>query len=156
MARRGRACGGRVWRRAAASSDPSCRGSTRSCSRSLPAIRFSSPPTVSGKVSQKGCPPRRRRNSSPIRSSLGTRSEEHTSELQSQSNLVCRLLLEKKNTTIRSRIERMLPEQNQIALHAVEMGQRGHVVLLYYSTTALRRSQLLPTLEPSTVITHFP
>src|SRR2546427_7383001 len=26
----------------------------------------------------------------------GTRSEEHTSELQSQSNLVCRLLLEKK------------------------------------------------------------
>src|SRR5256886_11546220 len=28
-----------------------------------------------------------------------TRSEEHTSELQSQSNLVCRLLLEKKNIT---------------------------------------------------------
>src|SRR5256886_11634407 len=27
------------------------------------------------------------------------RSEEHTSELQSQSNLVCRLLLEKKRTT---------------------------------------------------------
>src|SRR2546430_3322312 len=29
-----------------------------------------------------------------------TRSEEHTSELQSQSNLVCRLLLEKKKTNI--------------------------------------------------------
>src|SRR5205085_4878467 len=29
---------------------------------------------------------------------LGIRSEEHTSELQSQSNLVCRLLLEKKKT----------------------------------------------------------
>src|SRR2546430_3436129 len=28
------------------------------------------------------------------------RSEEHTSELQSQSNLVCRLLLEKKNTRL--------------------------------------------------------
>src|SRR2546430_12512211 len=28
----------------------------------------------------------------------GLRSEEHTSELQSQSNLVCRLLLEKKKT----------------------------------------------------------
>src|SRR2546430_5722838 len=28
------------------------------------------------------------------------RSEEHTSELQSQSNLVCRLLLEKKKTPI--------------------------------------------------------
>src|SRR2546427_11319384 len=51
----------------------------------------------------RGCPPRRavrcgwrmptvrhrRRPGSP-------RSEEHTSELQSQSNLVCRLLLEKK------------------------------------------------------------
>src|SRR2546430_6166497 len=29
------------------------------------------------------------------------RSEEHTSELQSQSNLVCRLLLEKKKDSIR-------------------------------------------------------
>src|SRR5688572_31517343 len=29
----------------------------------------------------------------------GGRSEEHTSELQSQSNLVCRLLLEKKKNT---------------------------------------------------------
>src|SRR2546430_3694317 len=32
----------------------------------------------------------------------GVRSEEHTSELQSQSNLVCRLLLEKKNSAILS------------------------------------------------------
>src|SRR2546427_3745520 len=30
------------------------------------------------------------------------RSEEHTSELQSQSNLVCRLLLEKKKTNSRT------------------------------------------------------
>src|SRR2546430_5975014 len=34
-----------------------------------------------------------------LRRSIGAqRSEEHTSELQSQSNLVCRLLLEKKKT----------------------------------------------------------
>src|SRR5205085_5669335 len=33
----------------------------------------------------------------------GRRSEEHTSELQSQSNLVCRLLLEKKKTPKRAR-----------------------------------------------------
>src|SRR2546430_4142841 len=32
-----------------------------------------------------------------IPESVRLRSEEHTSELQSQSNLVCRLLLEKKN-----------------------------------------------------------
>src|SRR5688572_31112887 len=33
----------------------------------------------------------------PRQPDLLIRSEEHTSELQSQSNLVCRLLLEKKN-----------------------------------------------------------
>src|SRR2546427_9340863 len=33
---------------------------------------------------------------SPRRNTAVSRSEEHTSELQSQSNLVCRLLLEKK------------------------------------------------------------
>src|SRR2546427_6536850 len=32
------------------------------------------------------------------------RSEEHTSELQSQSNLVCRLLLEKKKNTSKPRV----------------------------------------------------
>src|SRR2546430_4984347 len=35
---------------------------------------------------------------------LDQRSEEHTSELQSQSNLVCRLLLEKKKKTIHHRL----------------------------------------------------
>src|SRR6266478_9501907 len=38
---------------------------------------------------------------------VGLRSEEHTSELQSQSNLVCRLLLEKKKKkTKRKRIQK--------------------------------------------------
>src|SRR6516165_73946 len=37
------------------------------------------------------------RTGTPRRRGRGLRSEEHTSELQSQSNLVCRLLLEKKN-----------------------------------------------------------
>src|SRR2546430_13602806 len=36
-----------------------------------------------------------------------SRSEEHTSELQSQSNLVCRLLLEKKNITAWTRGARL-------------------------------------------------
>src|SRR5256886_4915278 len=35
----------------------------------------------------------------PATSTFTSRSEEHTSELQSQSNLVCRLLLEKKKST---------------------------------------------------------
>src|SRR5256886_4070365 len=37
-------------------------------------------------------------NASATSFSRSGRSEEHTSELQSQSNLVCRLLLEKKNS----------------------------------------------------------
>src|SRR2546427_4596530 len=41
------------------------------------------------------------------------RSEEHTSELQSQSNLVCRLLLEKKNTRV---VSAFLPLVHAMAL----------------------------------------
>src|SRR2546427_4043776 len=49
---------------------------------------------LSGKIRIQILPPRLRLRAS------ATRSEEHTSELQSQSNLVCRLLLEKKKTTL--------------------------------------------------------
>src|SRR2546427_2323544 len=45
------------------------------------------------------------------------RSEEHTSELQSQSNLVCRLLLEKKKTNI-SRVP--YPMRSAISIAAEE------------------------------------
>src|SRR5688500_20289948 len=41
-----------------------------------------------------GCPPR---STTGRCTSTSSRSEEHTSELQSPCNLVCRLLLEKKN-----------------------------------------------------------
>src|SRR5256886_12049890 len=37
------------------------------------------------------------------------RSEEHTSELQSQSNLVCRLLLEKKKNPLGDRRSHLVP-----------------------------------------------
>src|SRR2546430_10284299 len=43
---------------------------------------------------------------SNARVQIGDRSEEHTSELQSQSNLVCRLLLEKKKREMHSRRSR--------------------------------------------------
>src|SRR5256885_8477647 len=47
--------------------------------------------------------PRSRLSAEEIRDAIllvsGERSEEHTSELQSPCNLVCRLLLEKKKTT---------------------------------------------------------
>src|SRR2546430_5347394 len=61
------------------------RGPTRAarCRYCLPSCRGGAPPLFSRRATAR-IPP--------------TRSEEHTSELQSQSNLVCRLLLEKKKT----------------------------------------------------------
>src|ERR1039457_7374358 len=47
-------------------------------------------------------------DSQPAASSGQSRSEEHTSELQSPCNLVCRLLLEKKKTTTRSHPPRLV------------------------------------------------
>src|SRR2546430_11554323 len=49
-----------------------------------------------------GVMPRRPENVLAPEAALWARSEEHTSELQSQSNLVCRLLLEKKKKTRRT------------------------------------------------------
>src|SRR2546430_8766887 len=43
------------------------------------------------------------------------RSEEHTSELQSQSNLVCRLLLEKKKTIYTTTLAPLLLYTSQFA-----------------------------------------
>src|SRR5688572_30913671 len=62
------------------------------------------PVRVAGRAAQPGrgggasgqCPRLRHQAAARLRHGGGGRSEEHTSELQSQSNLVCRLLLEKK------------------------------------------------------------
>src|SRR5688572_32504279 len=53
-------------------------------------------------------PVRRTAKRTPGTGGTATRSEEHTSELQSQSNLVCRLLLEKKKQ-LENRLERLKP-----------------------------------------------
>src|SRR2546426_9140604 len=45
----------------------------------------------------------------PARARSGDRSEEHTSELQSPCNLVCRLLLEKKKDSIKKRSRSCTP-----------------------------------------------
>src|SRR5260370_26065807 len=46
-----------------------------------------------------------------------TRSEEHTSELQSHLNLVCRLLLEKKKKDLRPRLSCLVPPPESVAGH---------------------------------------
>src|SRR2546430_4099450 len=62
------------------------------------------------------------------RSFAAARSEEHTSELQSQSNLVCRLLLEKKNDILRKQVS--LAGQNAHLLQHPQVYERLLPVLL--------------------------
>src|SRR2546427_9716511 len=66
--------------------------------------RQSGPPAAAGGESGADRPPAGFLTGAPVDEIAGPsrRSEEHTSELQSQSNLVCRLLLEKKKAHGRS------------------------------------------------------
>src|SRR2546427_9451197 len=72
-----------------------------------PLFRPPPPPPPSALQTDRSPPARRRAcaGHSPVLSgplgvpASGQRSEEHTSELQSQSNIVCRLLLEKKKNS---------------------------------------------------------
>src|SRR5690625_6223067 len=67
---------------------------------------------------------RKQRNGCPTQSRRHGRSEEHTSELQSRGHLVCRLLLEKKNSRRRehqrARYGRGHVSRNQRDRRAVE------------------------------------
>src|SRR2546430_7140563 len=62
-------------------------------------------------------PPGRRRRRGH-RGGPWRRSEEHTSELQSQSNLVCRLLLEKKNNQT-FELQRQYNYKNVIQIYTI-------------------------------------
>src|SRR2546430_8876855 len=71
-----------------------------------------------GRVTARGAVARRARR-------IRLRSEEHTSELQSQSNLVCRLLLEKK--------KKITPNQGAVDAERVQI----HVIKHNASDSAL-------------------
>src|SRR5215475_11868683 len=58
------------------------------------------------------------------RAGRADRSEEHTSELQSRENLVCRLLLEKKKTRVLS-CEHDLPGADAVLLYVARSCRRG-------------------------------
>src|SRR2546430_11373066 len=75
----------------------------------------------------------------------GARSEEHTSELQSQSNLVCRLLLEKKKTELQLR-----DTANDVANYfvVVYLSSYPRVIAMQTYTLVACRSEIYAT-EPS-------
>src|SRR5438477_6415390 len=74
---------------------------------SRPAPRPRAPTREPHRVRQP--PPCARRSDRGTFASARTRSEEHTSELQSHVNIVCRLLLEKKKEFTKLLIWRLLP-----------------------------------------------
>src|SRR5689334_24281177 len=62
---------------------------------------------------------------------LGNRSEEHTSELQSQFHLVCRLLLEKKKKK-----QQLTDRGEEKAAHSIYI----MLMLAYYAAIAIQRA----------------
>src|SRR5438034_8757823 len=72
----------------------------RSCSPTLIALACGEPPCVRATLAHRFAV-------EPAQACAGsTRSEEHTSELQSHSDIVCRLLLEKKKGRLTARTRR--------------------------------------------------
>src|SRR5256886_12239631 len=65
------------------------------------------------------------------------RSEEHTSELQSQSNIVCRLLLEKKKTS--ENVLHLLTASPRLKKHVKTKGQPAYPQLTPAGTLYLPR-----------------
>src|SRR2546430_13695732 len=83
----------------------------------FPYTTFFRSPHGGGPVCPVGAAPDRAGGRVRHRASRGARSEEHTSELQSQSNIVCRLLLEKKryfNFAARYRIHELYTSSGSI------------------------------------------
>src|SRR5215204_3641493 len=82
----------------------------------------------------------------PARPTRPGRSEEHTSELQSHSDLVCRLLLEKKKSAHR-KAGRGRQDADHPACHAPEAGRQrladGHVDLVQAGLAEDRRDGAL-------------
>src|SRR5256886_9687672 len=111
-----------AWPTVATSSSrmtPDCARSTRKASvRDGPnvesAVRFSKSASTS----------RSRWASTPL-----ARSEEHTSELQSQSNLVCRLLLEKKKKNITTRYNFEIENSEKLYLLQSEYNKKLNCIL---------------------------
>src|SRR5262249_57676035 len=89
--------------------------------------------------------PRRTRRTNPGRDA---RSEEHTSELQSLTNLVCRLLLEKKKKKKRQRQRRNISVHRAMYSKNKTLGQESQPAEVH---TALSRATSVASLHSSTL-----
>src|SRR5215510_92485 len=96
------------WCSSATSSSPSATSAARSSKDASSRVSDRSPgpisvilPSARSRATRSGG---LARPDSASRDPLGTRSEEHTSELQSRGHLVCRLLLEKKKKKEKSKL----------------------------------------------------
>src|SRR2546427_3967711 len=83
-----------------------------------------------------------RRAGQPLRNAFAThcihkRSEEHTSELQSQSNLVCRLLLEKKKILQLVELRTRRLHQEHFIISFTFSLSRNRFILDYSKITAI-------------------
>src|SRR5256886_10229265 len=67
------------------------------------------------------------------------RSEEHTSELQSQSNLVCRLLLEKKNRNTDKTRASIRLQAWKTSAHLSSASNRGNILIFKQVHYGFRR-----------------
>src|SRR5256886_11942051 len=81
---------------------------------------------------RSGCEhfPHRAHGDSHAAQARSPRSEEHTSELQSQSNLVCRLLLEKK----KKKTSPLQPHNQQCTSYCVARVQLTHATPIHSSS----------------------
>src|SRR2546421_7266507 len=81
----------------------------------------------------------------------GKRSEEHTSELQSRSDLVCRLLLEKKNSSaLRVFLTDYLPRQRPLSPRTLNSYRDSLKLLLLFVAgleVGLRRLEIVVRTE---------
>src|SRR2546430_1841459 len=74
------------------------------------------------------------------------RSEEHTSELQSQSNLVCRLLLEKTKAVLPDiSAAQALQCFFEAAFFAASLGVFSHSIRVDYRTISMQQPRSSPT-----------
>src|SRR2546428_9166974 len=85
---------------------------------------------------------------------LGERSEEHTSELQSRSDLVCRLLLEKKKNLQRSIGNALYPHHALAAVIAAELRPRCRPAERRPSRLASRHHGLSPRQSAILAVQH--